>query len=122
MRLAQTLTYHSLIEGIVMRKWLKRIGLVLIVLIILAVVGVFAAAASSDARLNKTYEVPAAALQISVPTDQASIDEGRRLMTIRDCFGCHTSTLGGDVLIDDPAVGKVYARNLTAGKGGVGQI
>src|SRR6185295_1565123 len=33
---------------------------------------------------------------------------------------CHGPTLGGKVFVDDPALGRVIAPNLTRGRGGVG--
>jgi hypothetical protein len=55
------------------------------------------------------------AVSISLPTDLASIDEGRRLAVIRGCFGgCHGKQAEGMVMFDDPVIGRVVAPNLTA--------
>jgi mono/diheme cytochrome c family protein len=67
----------------------------------------------SERILRRTYEVPAVAL--SIPTDSASIIEGRRLATVRGCFaGCHGKQIEGVVMFDEPMIGRVVAPNLTA--------
>jgi hypothetical protein len=67
----------------------------------------------SERVLRHTYQVPAVA--ISIPTDPASITEGRRLATIRGCFGgCHGKQAEGVVMFDEPMIGRVVAPNLTA--------
>jgi mono/diheme cytochrome c family protein len=38
---------------------------------------------------------------------------------IRGCTDCHGDNLAGEPLIEDPALGYLYASNLTAGQGGV---
>ncbi|MBI3763866.1 MAG: c-type cytochrome [Chloroflexi bacterium] len=54
-----------------------------------------------------------------MPTDLASVERGKRLVaTIADCKGCHGENLAGGPIISDPAIGSIYAMNLTPGKGG----
>jgi mono/diheme cytochrome c family protein len=68
---------------------------------------------------NEKFETPAVA--VTVPTDAASIERGKHLMTVLvDCSGCHGQDLSGGVVLDDPAFGVVNAPNLTTGKNGVG--
>jgi mono/diheme cytochrome c family protein len=69
----------------------------------------------SEGRINQTYDV--AAQPLDIPTDAASVEEGRRLVAIRGCADCHGVDLGGAVMLDDPMVGRVYAANLTTGAG-----
>ena len=67
----------------------------------------------SERVLRHTYEIPAVA--ISIPTDAASIIEGRRLATIHGCFGgCHGKQAEGVVMLDDPMLARLVAPNLTA--------
>lgn len=67
----------------------------------------------SERILRRAYEIPPVA--ISIPTDPASIVEGRRLATIRGCFGgCHGKEVEGAVMFDEPMIGRVVAPNLTA--------
>ena len=67
----------------------------------------------SERVLQHTYAIPTVA--ISIPTDPTSIIEGRRLATVRGCFGgCHGKQAEGTVLFDQPMIGCVVAPNLTA--------
>lgn len=101
-----------------MRKFFKWLGIVLgslIGLILLAVAGL---TISASIRLNKTYSVQAD--PITIPSDSASIERGRQWVTSGDCMYCHGSDLAGTAFLDDPMLGKIPARNLTPGIGGVG--
>lgn len=95
-----------------MNRVLKWSGIVLaglIVLILLAGAGVYAA---SEVVLRRSYDVPLE--EIAVPTDSAAIAEGRRLATIRGCFdGCHGPGLEGNVFWDEPWIARLVAPNLT---------
>ncbi|NOH02664.1 MAG: hypothetical protein HND47_12250 [Chloroflexi bacterium] len=101
-----------------MKKVFKWIGIVLgslVGLILLAVLGLFAAGSS---RLDKTYDFPPSG--IVVPTDAASLERGRHLTNMM-CTGCHGSDLGGvEKWFADDALGRVDAPNLTSGLGGEG--
>lgn len=99
-----------------MKRVLKWILIVVGVLVVL-LVGVGAAVmAASESRLNQTYTV--AVDSIAIPTDEASITEGKRLTTVFGCTDCHGTDFSGGVLIDDPMLGHISAANLTpAGSG-----
>jgi cytochrome c553 len=71
------------------------------------------------ARLGRTYDV--AVTPVTIPTDAASIERGRRLVIAGRCRDCHGNRLSGQVSMDEPAIGQIYASNLTAGQGGVGR-
>lgn len=67
----------------------------------------------SERVLHRQYEIPKVSL--AVPTDQQSIDEGKRLATIRGCVGgCHGKDAEGQVMFNAPAVARIMAPNLTA--------
>jgi cytochrome c553 len=66
----------------------------------------------SERVLQRTYAIPAVAL--SIPSDSASIIEGRRLATVRGCFsGCHGKEGEGAVMFDKPMIARIVAPNLT---------
>jgi cytochrome c553 len=96
-------------------------GLLVAALVTFAVVYV-----TSERRMNATYEVPAVdaayagARPVALAADRALIERGAHAAAIRGCVDCHGEDLGGQVVIDDPALGLVTASNLTAGRGGVG--
>ncbi len=81
----------------------------LVGLVLLAVATVYVA---SEIVLRRSYDVPLEA--IAVPTDSASIAEGRRLATIRGCYnGCHGTGLDGTEFWDQPWIARLVAPNLT---------
>ena len=102
-----------------MKRVLKWMGIVvggLLGLIILLGAGVYAVSAS---RLNKTYEVTADFI-LDVPNDPESITAGENLAAIYLRGDCHGENLAGQLFVEDPAFGRVYSANLTAGENGIG--
>lgn len=95
-----------------MKRLLRWIGIAFGSVAALAVIAYAVVYVLSERILRRTYEVPTVAL--SIPTDPAAIAEGRRLATIRGCFGCHGRQLEGTVMFDQPMIGRVVAPNLTA--------
>ncbi|MDF9794925.1 cytochrome c553 [Catalinimonas alkaloidigena] len=67
-------------------------------------------------RAAKSYVYDVTVPNISY--DSASLALGAHLSVIKGCRDCHNDDLGGRVMIDDPALGRVVPTNLT--KGGVG--
>jgi mono/diheme cytochrome c family protein len=65
----------------------------------------------SESKMNGRYATAVSA--IVVPTDAAAISEGRRLATIRGCNGCHGARLEGKVFLDQPALARIIAPNLS---------
>ena len=124
-----------------MKRFLKWVGGILSLLMLLGAAGIYF---SSGKRLNRVYEIPDEA--VAIPTDVESVQYGRHIFQFRGCEACHSAggssyvstdeqfgmqahlnlpsqdvpLMEGNVYMDDPAVGKVVASNLTAGKGGVG--
>ncbi len=102
-----------------MKRFLKWGSIALAVLVGLAAVTAVALFVFGGARLNRSWDVPVAA--VVVPTDEESIARGRHLVeSIALCSACHSSDLGGELLFEEPGIASVYASNLTAGRGGVG--
>lgn len=99
--------------GVVMNKWLKRVGIVLGVIVVLIGIGVGAAYAASVSREGATYDVEGASFEI--PGDPASLAEGERLFIARGCGGtdCHAADGGGHVMMHDGPFGTISAANLT---------
>ncbi len=126
-----------------MKKFAKWAGIVFGALVGLIVVGSVVIHFKSQARLRRAYEVPNEA--ISIPKDAKSIGRGKHIFQFRGCEACHSSGgyidlsdstqpfdshlnlpaqdvphMEGHIYLDDPAVGRVVASNLTSGKGGIG--
>jgi mono/diheme cytochrome c family protein len=96
-----------------MKRLLRWIGIALGGLVGLGIVAYAVLYILSERVLRRAYEIPAVSL--SIPTDAASIMEGRRLATVRGCLaGCHGRQGEGRVMFDEPMIGRVVAPNLTA--------
>lgn len=91
-------------------RWL-RIGLLSIVLASVLVGAIVYLL--SERLLRRTYTEPA--VNIAVPSDSASVQEGYRLAMVRGCSGgCHGVGIAGGVFIDEPLLARLVAPNLTA--------
>ena len=91
-----------------MLKWIGRIALGLVALIVLAVGGVYAA---SEVIIRRQHDgvMPA----IAVSTDIQAVSRGAYLARIRGCDGCHTRNLQGEQWLDDTMQGRLWTANLT---------
>ena len=94
-----------------MRKALKWIGIVLGGLIGLLAVAAVVLSIIGAARMSKTHDIQAET--IAIPNDEAALARGKHLMEVALCTECHGQDLGGDILIEDPSIGTVYATNIT---------
>lgn len=95
-----------------MKRLLRWIGIGIGILAVLIVIAVAVIYVISERILERRYEAPAVAL--TIPSDAASLDAGRRLATLRGCFaGCHGKRAEGAVLFDDPLIARIVAPNLT---------
>jgi mono/diheme cytochrome c family protein len=102
-----------------MKRLLKWVGYIVggIVALILIFVGVIYAITST--RMAKTY--PTQVETVAVSTDPAAIERGRHLVdAVGKCTFCHGDNLAGKVVADDPVFARLWAANLTRGKGGIG--
>ena len=98
-----------------MKRWLARLGLGLVGIVVVAVVVSYAA---SQSQLGKRYTISARAP--AVPTDAAELKRGEHLVrAVYDCAGCHGDDHGGMKIMDNGAMGKIYGTNLTTGRGGI---
>jgi mono/diheme cytochrome c family protein len=102
-----------------MRKVIKWIGIVIGGLVVLIIVFVGVMFATGTARLNKSYAVQPAT--VNIPDDADAIERGAYLYSF-SCAGCHGEDGSGKVVFDDPALGYIPGPNLTAGQGGVGSV
>ncbi|MDP9176441.1 MAG: cytochrome c [Gemmatimonadota bacterium] len=102
-----------------MKRLLKWVGYIIggIVVLILVFVGVIYAITST--RIAKTY--PTQVEPVAVATDSGTIERGRHLtQAVGKCMNCHGDNLAGKMMADDPVFARLWATNLTRGKGGVG--
>jgi cytochrome c553 len=102
-----------------LRKILKWTGLFLLVAVtLLAGIYVFIKT-NIDNRISKPYTFQKHHLQIK--SDSAILARGKHLSVIKGCTDCHGGDLGGKVMNDDGAIGKLVASNLTKGDGGLAE-
>jgi len=68
--------------------------------------------------INNSFDIAAESLDL--PAEEEALARGEHIAISWGCQDCHTANLGGQPMMEDPAMGYVYASNLTAGEGGVG--
>ena len=74
---------------------------------------------TTQRRIEKKWNVAGHA--VTVPTDSLALARGQHIATaISKCAECHTPDFGGGQFIDAPPVARLWAANLTRGKGGIG--
>lgn len=100
-----------------MGRILKWIGVALGAMVLILGIAIVSLYLSGDAQIKRTYEIDVE--RVPVPDDPESLARGKHRVQVL-CEGCHTPDLGGGIFIDDPAIGRVYAANLTSGQGGIG--
>ncbi len=96
-------------------KWTFRL-VMLVVLGIAALVGYVYYA--SGREMSKTYAVTVPPL--TIPSDAASLTRGKYLAEhVSMCSECHDKDLGGKVVQENFAFGRLVSANLTRGRGGI---
>ncbi len=101
-----------------MIRWLKRIGIGLLSLVLLIVIAIGTAYAVVGRKLAKRYPTQVAA--VAIASDSQSLARGEHLVVaVNKCVTCHGDNLGGSKISDDAAFARLYAPNLTSGNGGV---
>lgn len=91
-------------------KWIFRLAASAVVLVLVAAGAVYAVTAS---RMAADFEVPAHAIAVSM--DSATLARGKHLASIKGCVECHGAGLGGNIVLDEPAIGRMSGPNLTLG-------
>jgi mono/diheme cytochrome c family protein len=105
------------------QKILRWMGILLAVIAGLLLVAAVFVYFRSESSLDKTYNTPHVP-DIPIPLgDEAAIQRGGYLVTVvTACTTCHGEGFGGDLFIDDPALGVIDAPNLTTGQNGLGSV
>lgn len=83
------------------------------VLCLLTVVAVGALFVRSEQIIRERHTIDAPEFTTPLPTDSASIAEGRRIAFTRGCPGCHGEALEGQVFFEEPWIARLVAPNLT---------
>ncbi|MFA6165895.1 MAG: cytochrome c [Gemmatimonadaceae bacterium] len=102
-----------------MRKFLRAtawgIGIV-VALLVVAGCGLYF---YTQRGIDRKFDIAGHA--VTIPTDSLALVRGQHVAAaLGKCIDCHGADLGGRQFIDVPPVARLYAANLTRGKGGVG--
>ena len=103
---------QHLVEQIVVKKFLKWLGLVVVGLVVLAMIGVAYIYFASEREIDRQYTA-AEILGATLPTDPVEIAEGGRLAHLTGCRACHGDNLTGLAPLDIPNVVRFVAPNVT---------
>jgi cytochrome c553 len=98
-----------------LKKILKVLGVVVLILIVAAMGAAGYVVVKFNSLLDGRYTVQAH--PVAVPSDAASLAEGRRLLKARACAECHGDDMSGKAFLDDPGLGRLYSANVTGGRG-----
>lgn len=90
---------------------IRVLGSIVVGVAVVLVVLVGAAYGVSEYKLRRVWDVQPRPLADSV---RLGMEEASRLATVHGCVECHGADLGGGVLADDPAFGRIVAPNLTS--------
>ncbi len=90
---------------------IRVLGSMVVGVAVVLVVLVGAAYGVSEYKLRRVWEVQPRPLADGVRLD---MQEASRLATVHGCVECHAADLGGSILTDDPAFGRIVAPNLTS--------
>ena len=103
-----------------MKRALRWAGITVGGILVLLLLVVGGAMGFTRSHQNRTYTIDPAPLVRTGSADEAELARrGTRLLKVRGCADCHSTDLGGYLMADDPAVGRLWAANLTRGRGGV---
>ncbi len=95
-----------------MRRFLRWARNAVVALLAVLLVGSGIIYIASQRAMHRDYAEPLVA--IAVPSDSASIVEGKRLAQLRGCSGgCHGAEIEGNTMIDDAMLARIVAPNLT---------
>ncbi|MEJ8821894.1 cytochrome c [Variovorax humicola] len=100
------------------KKWLRRIIMVLLLLVALAIAAVWLGLQLAQRRMERKLDVPVQA--VALRDDAAAVARGQYLFSSRGCVDCHGANGGGRVFIDDPKNGiRVIGPHIGPGPGSV---
>ena len=100
-----------------MNKWIKRGGIAVAGLAVLAGAAVFTGLRMADARMQRTVDVKVQPVALRV--DIASFERGKYLYNSRGCIDCHGADGAGKTFVEKDDGLKIKGPNITTGPGGV---
>ena len=99
-----------------MKKWMRRAGLALLALGLLAVGAVFTGLHLADSKMAR--EVAVTVRPIAIKDDAQSLERGKYLFASRGCTDCHGANGAGRVFAEEGGL-RIKGPNITTGAGGL---
>jgi cytochrome c553 len=93
------------------KKVFKWLGFVAAGVVVLALLGIAFIYFASHRELGHRFT--AKEVSLDIPTDAATIDEGKRLAQVTGCLHCHGEKFGGQMLHDFPNLVRFVAPNVS---------
>lgn len=100
-----------------MNKWVKRGGIAVVALVVLAGGAVFAGLQMADKRMQRTVDVKAQ--PVAYRSDAQSLERGKYLFNSRGCVDCHGDNGAGRTFVEDGDGLKIKGPNISPGPGNV---
>ncbi|HVE53315.1 MAG TPA: cytochrome c [Ramlibacter sp.] len=100
-----------------MGKWVKRAGIGLAVLLVLALGAGFTGLQLADRKMQRKVDVKVQ--PVAYTSDAAAVERGRYLFTSRGCVDCHGANGGGRTFVEQGDSLKIRGPNISPAPGGV---
>ena len=100
-----------------MGKWLKRAGVLAVVLVLLAAAAAFTGLRMADSRMQRKVDIPVR--PVAWASDAAALERGRYLFSSRGCVDCHGANGAGRTFAEDPGGLHIKGPNISPGPGSV---
>lgn len=100
-----------------MNPWIRRGGLAVVVLALLAGGAVFLGLRMADARMERKVDVKVQ--PVAYRSDAQSLERGKYLFDSRGCVDCHGDNGAGRTFVEDGAGLKIKGPNISPGPGNV---
>ncbi len=97
----------------------KWIGIIIGSLSIALIVFIIFHIERADDLMHRSLDIEPVTMEVNI--DSGALRIGRKWVN-SICAECHGSDLGGNTVIEDPMIGRLYAPNLTSGVGGIGYL
>lgn len=100
-----------------MRGWLKILGGIVALLVLLAVAAAFTGLQLAERKMQRKVDVNVR--PVAYTTDAAALERGRYLFASRGCVDCHGANGGGRTFVEDGKGLHIRGPNISPGPGSV---
>lgn len=96
-----------------MNKWLRRVIVAALVLVLLAAAGIWLGLQKAQSRATRQVSIDVVA--VPYRSDDSALQRGGYLYASRGCADCHATNGGGRTLVDDGKGLRIAGPNITSG-------